>query len=265
MNRRRFLGSCLAGAALASRVTRAAAVNDSSSNILLLGASTPPENAFPRHAIPALGELCSGARRIFVIADAAPPSDRDRQAERIHAILEEACGESVSTTALHRLDDASARKALRDADGVFVGGGQTFLLLRTLYDRGLLKPLRERVASGLPYAGSSAGSNIAGPVIGTTNDFPVTDVPSRRSLGVFPAVINPHHPPADHPDHAGRAGKILGYLEINPSEVVLGLGEAAMVRTANARISLIAGPGWIYRDGKAEAIEAGAEIGERLR
>lgn len=265
MNRRSFIGSCLAGAALASRASHAAPMKNPS-KILLLGASTAPGSAFLRHAIPALGELYAGARRVLVIADAAPPSDRDRQAKRIDAILQEARGEAIATTALHQLeDDARAREALRDADGVFVGGGQTFLLLRTLYDRGLLEPLRDRVVSGMPYAGSSAGSNIAGPVIGTTNDFPVTDVPSRRSLGVFPALINPHHPPADHPDHAGRAGKILGYLEINPTEVVLGLGEAAMVRTTGERASLIAGPGWIYRNGKAEAIEVGETIEDRLR
>ena len=82
--------------------------------------------------------------------------------------------------------------------------------------------------AGVPFAGSSAGANVAGLIIGTTNDFPTAEIPTRAAFGFLPATINPHHPlPDAKADYDTRAGKIRGYLRFNPEETVLGLGNAA--------------------------------------
>ncbi|BET66635.1 hypothetical protein ASA1KI_15530 [Opitutales bacterium ASA1] len=258
MNRRAFLTALALTSVSTLRLHGATPSTATRVRLLLLGASTPPGGVFLRHAIPHFAKLYPRGARILVVADAAHPDDRDRQAARIASVLREAC-EAVCEP-LHSMDESSSAEFLDSADGLFVGGGDTFLLLRSLYDRDLVGRLRARILAGLPYAGSSAGSNIAGPVIGTTNDFPVVDVPTRRALGVFPALINPHHPESDEPEFVGRAGKIRGYLRLNPDERVVGLPERSIVGRFGGRTSMVAGPAWVYQGGESTAVKEGDDI-----
>ena len=85
--------------------------------------------------------------------------------------------------------------AIGEMQGVYVGGGNSFLLIRELHDRGLLVAIRERVLSGVPYLGVSAGANVACPTMMTTNDMPITLPPSFDSFGIVPFQINPHYHP----------------------------------------------------------------------
>src|SRR5258708_34574343 len=87
---------------------------------------------------------------------------------------------------------------LDHADGVFVGGGNTFRLLKTLQERKLLEPLRDRVRAGLPYAGSSAASVITSPTIRTTNDMPIVEPLALNPLGLIPFQLNCHLLDPDH-------------------------------------------------------------------
>jgi len=84
-------------------------------------------------------------------------------------------------------------EALKNAKGVFVGGGNTFVLVSQLYKNQVIQPLREAILNGLPYLGTSAGSNICGLTINTTNDMPIVYPPSFKALGVIPFNINPHY------------------------------------------------------------------------
>lgn len=122
-----------------------------------------------------------------------------------------------------------------------MSGGNTFLLLKELYDRELVDRLRRRVLSGVPYIGSSAGSNIAGTVIGTTNDFPLEDIPTRESLGILPAVFNPHHPDPllDKVQYETRQWKISQYVAHHKEEVVIGVTNPGMLRIRGNEISLV--------------------------
>jgi len=136
-------------------------------------------------------------------------------------------------------------KGARDLDTVdtlFVGGGNTFRLLKTMYELSLLDPIRVRVRSGaLKYIGSSAGTVSAGPTIRTTNDMPIVEPPSLESLGLVPFQLNPHYlDPDPASTHKGetREERILQYHEENTTPVV-GLREPTMLRVIDSEVTLV--------------------------
>ena len=146
-------------------------------------------------------------------------------------------------------------------DGIFIVGGETFVLLAALHRDGLLELIRSRVRAGMPFAGSSAGANVAGLVIGTTNDFPVAEIPSRTALGLVPVTVNPHHPlPSAAGDFGVRAGKIRSYLRFNPQDTVLGLGNTSMAAWRDGKLTLLAGFGWLYRAGGDRELKVGEPL-----
>jgi dipeptidase E len=127
------------------------------------------------------------------------------------------------------------------ADAMFVGGGNTFRLLKTLYELDLLDAIRERVRAGLPYIGSSAGTVITSPTIRTTNDMPIVEPPSLTSLGLLPFQLNCHYlEPDPSSTHKGetREERLLQYLEENTIPVVA-IREASMLRVENDRLTLL--------------------------
>ena len=122
--------------------------------------------------------------------------------------------------------------ALARIDALFVGGGNTYALLRRLRQAGLLDPIRERVRGGLPYMGTSAGSNVAGPNILTTNDWNVVGLTAFEALGLVPFNVNPHYletDPAMAPGSETRDQRIAEYHVVRDNPVV-GIEEGAMVR-----------------------------------
>jgi dipeptidase E len=137
-------------------------------------------------------------------------------------------------------DPAAAARAVERAEAMFIGGGNTFRLLKALYDRDLLPPIRARVAAGMPYLGASAGSNVACATIGTTNDMPIVEPPSFAALALVPFNLNPHYlDPEPGSTHQGetREQRIRQYLEENDRRVV-GLREGGMLRVEGDRMTL---------------------------
>jgi dipeptidase E len=144
----------------------------------------------------------------------------------------------IKVTGLHTFSNPV--EAAQNAKGVFTGGGNTFLLTKALYELQLFSVLKDRVEEGMPYLGASAGSNIAGMSIRTTNDMPIVYPPSFDAMGLVPFNINPHYLDPDPTlRHNGetRETRILEFLTQNEIPVV-GLREGSWLRIQNYKIVL---------------------------
>ncbi|HVO13443.1 MAG TPA: dipeptidase PepE [Vicinamibacteria bacterium] len=201
--------------------------------LLLISTSTVFGTRYLEHAFADLRDALSGVGRVLFIPYAL--RDRDGYAARAR----EAFGEmGFQLDSIHQAADP--RRALQRAEAVFCGGGNTFRLLKTLYDEDLLEPLRERAREGMPYTGASAGSNLACPTIKTTNDMPIVEPPSFAALGLVSFQINPHYlDPEPGSTHMGetRETRIREFHEENETPVV-GLREGAMVRGEGDSVQL---------------------------
>jgi len=156
------------------------------------------------------------------------------------------------------------KKAIDRAEAIFIGGGNTFRLLKALQDLDLVDPIRRKVKSGAPYIGSSACSNVAGPTIKTTKDMPIIQPRSFDSLGLVPFQISPHYLDSDpNSTHMGETQeeRILQFLEENETPVV-GIREGAWLRIENGAVTLKGETGArIFRRGQAPVeVTPGAEI-----
>ena len=148
--------------------------------------------------------------------------------------------------------------AISGMNGIYVGGGNSFLLIDELHQKGLIDPIRERVLSGVPYLGVSAGANVACPSMKTTNDMPITLPPSFESFGIVPFQINPHfHPGKIHymegdqlAQHYGesRAQRIAEFHRVSDTPV-LGMWEGSFVQWVGDR-GILTGTATAFRKGE---------------
>lgn len=130
--------------------------------------------------------------------------------------------------------------AVQNAQGIFTGGGNTFLLVTQLYKNDVMEVLAKTVENGTPYLGSSAGSNITGISMQTTNDMPIIYPPSFKTLGLIPFNLNPHYLDADmQSKHMGetRETRIKEFHVFNEIPV-LGLREGSWLEVTGEKIIL---------------------------
>ena len=135
---------------------------------------------------------------------------------------------------------ADPKKAIRQAKAIFTGGGNTFVLVNQLYGLEVMDVLREAVENGTLYMGTSAGSNIAGQTMQTTNDMPIVYPPSFKTLGLVPFNINPHYlDPDPQSKHKGetRETRIKEFHVFNDTPVI-GLREGSWLRMEDEKVSL---------------------------
>ena len=135
---------------------------------------------------------------------------------------------------------ADPKKAIRQAKAIFTGGGNTFVLVNQLYGLEVMDVLREAVENGTLYMGTSAGSNIAGQTMQTTNDMPIVYPPSFKTLGLVPFNINPHYlDPDPQSKHKGetRETRIKEFHVFNDTPVI-GLREGSWLRVEDEKVSL---------------------------
>ncbi len=132
-------------------------------------------------------------------------------------------------------------EAINKAEVIVVGGGNTWKLVRLLHDTGLMKVIRQRVKSGIPYIGWSAGSNITCPTLRTTNDMPIVDPKGFDTLGLVPFQINPHYLDVNPTNHGGetREQRIEEFITENKETFVVGLREGTLLKLENGKLQLI--------------------------
>ncbi|MDZ4771626.1 MAG: dipeptidase PepE [Planctomycetota bacterium] len=214
-------------------------------HVLLLSNSTLFGRGYLDHAEVVLHEHLAGrATRVLFVPFAL--HDRASYTAKVRERFERLGFE------LHSIHEAGDARAMRDAvaraECVFIGGGNTFRLLKALCDAHLIEPLRERALAGMPYIGSSAGTNVATASIQTTNDMPIVYPPTFDALALVPFNINAHYlDPDSNSKHMGetRETRIREFHEMN-ERPVLGLREGA----------------WLVVDG--ESCTLGGTTGARL-
>lgn len=215
--------------------------------ILLVSNSTIHGRGYLDHVEDEIRDLLGSARQVLFFPYAL--HDRDGYAEKARVRFA-AMGYELDSA--HAADDPAA--AIAKTDAIFIGGGNTFRLLKALQDLELLDPIRRRIREGAPYLGSSAGSNVAGPTIKTTKDMPIVQPRSFDALGLVPFQISPHfQDPDPNSKHMGETQeeRIIQFLEENETPV-LGMREGAWVRAEGGSVMLRGSNGArIFRRGQA--------------
>ena len=225
--------------------------------LLLLSTSTVHGGGYLDYAEAEIRDFLGSVSRVLFVPYAL--HDRAQYAARVR---ERFGAMGYALDSLH--ESSNALQAIERAEAIFIGGGNTFRLLKSLYESRVLPTIRKRVASGMPYMGSSAGSNVAAPTIRTTNDMPIVPPPSFEALGLVSFQINPHYLDADPAFiHMGetREERILQFLEENDTPVI-GLREGAILRIEGSSCLLHGTAGArLFRRGEAPIeIENGSAL-----
>lgn len=219
--------------------------NNKTQRVLLISNSTLHGSGYLDHAESEIRSFLGDAKRVLFVPYAL--FDRDKYAANARQRFQKM---GYELTSVHTAANPVA--AVNDTDAIFIGGGNTFRLLKALDEFDLIEAIRKRVSNGMPYIGSSAGSNVAAPTIKTTNDMPIVEPPSFNALGLVSFQINPHYlDPDPNSKHMGetREERIIQFLEENDTPVV-GLREGAILRIENGE-TILRGTTWarIFRKG----------------
>lgn len=226
-------------------------------NLLLISNSTNFGEPYLAWAIAQLElfkqkqQLTEKSRILFVpfagvfIQQQAYPKSYDAYEERVKKVFAEKLG-LENFRSVHHYEDKI--QAVKEADCIVVGGGNTFHLVAEMHRYGLMEAIREKAKEGTPYIGWSAGSNVACPTLCTTNDMPIVQPASFETLRLVPFQINPHyldpHPEIDKMiKHGGetRQDRLNEYLAVNQSMTVVGLREACALWLCDGRLTLKGG------------------------
>ena len=225
--------------------------------VLLIGNSTVYGRGYFDHVESEIKSFLGTARRVLFFPFAL--HDRDAYTSTVRKRF------GAMGYALESAHEAAVpQKAVEETAAIFIGGGNTFRLLKALEDLDLIEAIRRKVSSGAPYIGSSAGSNVAGPTIKTTKDMPIVQPRSFDSLGLVSFQISPHYlDPDPNSTHMGETQeeRILQFLEENDTPVV-GIREGAWLLCNDGTVTLKGQTGArIFRRGHAPVeVTADTEI-----
>ena len=205
-------------------------------NALLISASSYQDTGYLRHCKnwvkDFLGE--SGKEEILFIPYAGVRRSNDEYEQKVIDRLK-----NKNIKSIHHYEDKIS--AIKNASSIAVGGGNTFMLLYALYKLNLVEPIKEAVANGAKYFGWSAGANIAGKTMMTTNDMPIIMPKSFESLNIFPYQINPHFISGKLAGHNGesREERLEEFLIANPKETIYALPEGTALLIENSEAEVI--------------------------
>jgi dipeptidase E len=205
-------------------------------NIIIASTSTLHGGSYLEYLLPTLQSHFKDCKSILFIPYARPggishDDYTQKVAQAFFAI-------NIKVTGIHEFENTE--DAIKNAEGIFTGGGNTFLLVTQLYKHNIMQLLAETVKNGTPYLGTSAGSNICGLSMQTTNDMPIIYPPSFQTLGLIPFNLNPHYlDPDTQSQHMGetRETRIKEFHAFNTIPV-LGLREGSWLEVKGTTITL---------------------------
>lgn len=205
-------------------------------NAILASTSTLHSQDYLEYLIPHLAKLYKDVPEVIFIPYARPGGiSLDEYTLRAKDAFAKA---DILIKGIHEFEDPE--KAIQNAEGVFTGGGNTFLLVSELYRNRVMAVLKQKIKSGTPYMGTSAGTNIGGLSMQTTNDMPIVYPPSFQTLGLVPFNINPHYLDPDlNTKHKGetRETRIKEFHNLN-SPPVVGLREGSWLELSDNKVTL---------------------------
>lgn len=205
-------------------------------NLLLASTSTVHGASYLSYLESAVKEHFSACKTVVFVPFARPGGlSWDDYTARPRSVFADW---GIELRGIHEWD--TPEEACRAADGFFTGGGNTFVLLQTLQTGGWMEPMDAAVRSGKPYMGSSAGTNIAGMTIGTTNDMPIALPNSLDAFGWVPFNLNPHYlDPDPHSTHKGETREQrIEEFHVFHSQPVVGLREGSWLKVQGSEITL---------------------------
>ncbi|MFT4810049.1 MAG: dipeptidase E [Paraglaciecola sp.] len=202
-------------------------------NVLMLSSSRVANEDYLQHAILMLNQHLSNIKELLFIPFAGVSVSWDDYTTKVQHALPD-----FQIIGIHQC--SNAHQALERAQAILVGGGNTFNLLNELYRQDLLGTLKNQVNKGTPYVGWSAGSNICGNSIRTTNDMPIVQPPSFDALNFVPFQLNPHYTDYQAPGHNGetRAQRIEEFCILNPDMPVIGIREGCALLLQGESLAL---------------------------
>ena len=205
--------------------------------ILIASTSTVHGSGYLEYLLDSLKVHFKNANTVLFIPYARPGGISHQDYTEIVRIAFSKINKAVK--GIHEFDNP--KDAIKSAEAIFTGGGNTFVLVNQLYKNNLMSELRSTIESGTPYLGTSAGSNICGLTIGTSNDMPVMYPPNFNALALIPFNINPHYlDPEPSSTHMGetRETRIIEFHEFN-SQPVIGLREGSYLEVKGSKIVLM--------------------------
>lgn len=229
--------------------------------LLLLSSSRRGNEDYLEGSRELIYQHLSGLSEIVFIPYAGVTVSQSDYTQKVADALPELCIIGIQ-------DFADPRKAIENAEAVMVGGGNTFNLLSLLYKHDLMDLLSNKLHKGMAYVGWSAGSNICGQSIRTTNDMPIIQPPSFDALNVLPFQLNPHyidkHPPGFNGET--RDQRLQEFTTLNPNTPVVALKEGSALRFIDDDLALIADEdAYVFLGDTKHAVAPGQKLNHLLR
>lgn len=238
---------------------------------LLLSASRADETGYLEHALPLIEDFLNiqdskqneaTEIQVLFVPYAGVTISFDDYTHQVEKALSEL---PLNIKGIHEFSEP--KDALTFADVILVGGGNTFALLERLYKDNVISLIREAVVSGTKYIGWSAGSNLAGLTIKTTNDMPITMPPSFNAIGLVPFQINPHYTDFNPPGHHGetRQMRLEEFMTLEPNTTVVGIQEGTALVLQNNSLTLVGNkPGYVFKGGQKQEVNVGENLSDLL-
>jgi len=226
----------------------------------MLSSSRVGSEDYLQHAIPMLSQHLPNIKELLFIPFAGVSISWDDYTAKVQDALPD-----YRVKGIHQF--SSAYQALENAQAILVGGGNTFNLLNQLYQQNLLNTVKNQVNKGTPYVGWSAGSNICGNSIRTTNDMPIVQPTSFEALNFVPFQLNPHYTDYQAPGHNGetRAQRIEEFCILNPEMPVIGIREGCALLLQGEKLILKGElDGVVFQDKTQSVIKPEQDLSEYL-